>query len=62
MTPYIEDVYPLFYGLVNKFEPSVAVAAKQFKTMCEDGKQFTDKQANYLHDIRMADTKIRNFK
>jgi hypothetical protein len=54
MTPYIEDVYPLFYGLVNKFEPSVAVAAKQFKNMCEDGKQFTDKQANYLLSIMVT--------
>jgi hypothetical protein len=51
MTPYIEDVYPLFYGLVTKFEPSVAIAAKQFKTMCDNGKQFTDKQANYLLSI-----------
>ena len=51
MIPYIEDVYPLFYGLVEKFDPSVATAAKQFKTMCQDGKQFTDKQAGYLLSI-----------
>jgi hypothetical protein len=48
MIPYIEDVYPLFHSIVNKFDPTVATAARQFKTMCLDGKQFTNKQATYL--------------
>lgn len=51
MIPYIEEVYPLFYGLVQKFDPSVATAAKQFKTMCLEDRPFTDKQASYLLSI-----------
>lgn len=51
MIPFIEEVYPLFYGLVNKFDPAVATAAKQFKSMCLEERQFTDKQASYLLSI-----------